>query len=278
MIRGTTKLIPMFGTPLTRVRAPTLFSAYFERINADAVMIPMEVRQNYPAAFREVFKVSNVVGAMITFPYKRIIDLMDEISPASQVAQACNVVVKRADGTLYGDIFDGVGFASGLKRAGFDCQNARCLLVGCGGAGAAVAAALVGYGATYIGVSGRNGREAEAVAGRLNSYAGGRAIAEVASGDPAGYDLVVNATPLGMQESDPLPFDIERASPDMTVADLVMGRETPLLRAAAARGCKTQPGTRMLFEQLSPVSEFWGYPPVEFDGVLELARSLGWDA
>ncbi|EKD98401.1 MAG: hypothetical protein ACD_23C00458G0002 [uncultured bacterium] len=278
MIRGTTNLIPMFGTPLAGVRAPTLFSAYFEKINADTVLIPMEVQSNYPATFREVLKVTNVVGAMVTFPYKRNIDLADAVSPASEVAQACNVIVKRPDGTLYGDIFDGVGFAMGLRRAGFNFENARCLLVGCGGAGAAVAAALINFGVNYVGVSGRNVKEAQALTDRLNKYAGNRAQAAFVSSDPDGYNLVVNATPLGMKDGDPLPFDIARVSPGMTVADMVMGQETALLRAAAARGCKTQPGTRMLFEQLSPVSEFWGYPPVGFDEVIGLAKSLGWNA
>ncbi|GHU08170.1 shikimate 5-dehydrogenase [Betaproteobacteria bacterium] len=278
MLRGSTKLFPMLGTPLTRVRAPTLFSVYFEHIDADAVMIPMEVVRDFRALFQELFKVPNVAGAMITFPYKRYIDLIDEISPRSEVAQACNVVVKRPDGTIYGDIFDGEGFALGLRRAGFTYANARCLVIGCGGAGAAVAAALVDFGSSYVGVSDINPKASEELAERLNRYAAGRAKSDAVSSDPGDFDLVVNATPMGMKEGDKFSFDIDRLAPTMMVADLVMGQETALLRAAAARGCRTQPGTRMLFEQLSPVSQFWGYPPVEFDKVLEITHSLGWNA
>ena len=278
MLRGSTKLFPMLGTPLTRVRAPTLFSAYFERIGADAVMVPMEVLEDYPAFFRELSKVPNVGGAMITFPYKRCIELIDEISPRSKVARACNVVVKRTDGTLYGDIFDGEGFALGVRRAGFSYSDARCLVIGSGGAGAAVAAALVDFGAAHVGVFDIDRTACEGLAGRLNEYAAGRARAEVAGNDPSGFDLVVNATPLGMKEGDKFSFDVDRLAPRTTVADLVMGQDTALLRVAAARGCRTQPGTRMLFEQLSPVSQFWGYAPVEFSDVMAIARSLGWDS
>jgi shikimate dehydrogenase len=276
MIRGSTKLYPMLGTPLMRVRAPTLFNAHFERTDADAAMIPLEVVADYPALFRELFKAPNVAGAMITFPYKRCIDVMGEISPRSIVAQACNVVVKRADGTLYGDTFDGEGFARGLERAGFRIAAARCLVVGSGGAGAAIAAALVDFGAAFVGVTSRNKPACAAATERLNEYAAGRCRAEMVGNNPAGFDLVVNATPLGMAEDEPFSFDVERLDPGTMVADLVMGQETALLRAAAARGCRTQPGTKMLFEQLSPVSELWGYAGAGFDDVMALVRALGW--
>ena len=215
---------------------------------------------------------------MITFPYKRCISIIDEISPRSIVANACNVVVKRADGSILGDIYDGEGFARGLQRAGFVVAGARCLVVGSGGAGAAIAAALVDFGAGFVGITSRNTRASAAVVERLTGYAVGRARAELVSSDPAGFDLVVNATPLGMQEGEPFSFDVDRLEPRTMVADLVMGQETALLRTAAARGCKTQPGTRMLFEQLSPVSQFWGHAGAEFSEVMALVQTLGWQA
>jgi shikimate dehydrogenase len=278
MISGSTKLYAMLGTPLTRVRAPALFNAHFQRTGADAVMIPVEVVVDYPALFRELFRVPNAAGAMITFPYKRCIDVIGDVSPRSVVAQACNVVVKRADGTLYGDIFDGEGFARGLKRAGFAFADARCLVVGSGGAGAAIAAALVDFGAAFVAVTSRNKPASTAVAERLKRYAAGRCRTDVVGNDPEGFDLVVNATPLGMNDGDPFAFDINRIEPGTMVADLVMGQETMLLRAAAAKGCQIQPGTKMLFEQLSPVSQFWGYAGADFDDVLALVKSLGWQA
>lgn len=277
MIRGSTRLIVMLGTPLFRVRAPTLFSAYFENVNVDAVMVPMEVVDDYASFVRRLLQVSNVVGAMVTFPYKRSIEVLDSCSPAVEVAQACNVIVRKPDGTLFGDIFDGVGFVSGLERAGFRCEGARALLVGSGGAGAAIAAALIDAGVSNLGIHNRNRATALAVLDRLKKYAGSSPVRiEWADGDPQGYDLIVNSTPLGMNASDPLPIDVTRLSPGATVADIVMGQETPLLRAAAVRGCRTQPGTKMLFEQVSSVSQFWGYPPVAWDEVQQLTNELGW--
>ena len=278
MILGTTKLYLMLGSPLTRVRAPALFNAHFERIGVDAVMIPLEVIDEYPLLFEKFFKSPSIAGAMITFPYKRCVDFIEKISARAIVAGACNVVVKRPDGSIFGDIYDGEGFARGLQRSGFQVAGSRCLIVGSGGAGAAIAAALVDFGAAFVGVTSRNKPASAAVVERLTGYAAGRARAELASGDPAGFDLVVNATPLGMKENEPFSFDVDRLEPRTTVADLVMGQETALLRTAAARGCKTQPGTRMLFEQLSPVSQFWGHAGAEFGEVMALVQALGWQS
>ena len=80
------------------------------------------------------------------------------------------------------------------------------------------------------------------------------------SKDPAGYDIVVNATPLGMKPGDPLPIDISRITPSTFVGEVVMKEEyTPLLRAAMEKGCTVQVGTDMLFEMIPAYLEFFGF-------------------
>ena len=82
----------------------------------------------------------------------------------------------------------------------------------------------------------------------------------VGSKDPDGYDLVVNATPLGMKDGDPLPMDIDRIAPTTFVADVVMKQTiTPFLQAALDKGCPIQVGSDMLFEQIPAYLEFFGY-------------------
>jgi shikimate dehydrogenase len=86
---------------------------------------------------------------------------------------------------------------------------------------------------------------------------------EIQSGskDPQGYDIVVNATPIGMKPSDPLPLEVERITPSSFVGEVVMKEEmTPFLRAARERGCDIQVGTDMLFEQIPAYLEFFGFP------------------
>jgi shikimate dehydrogenase len=94
------------------------------------------------------------------------------------------------------------------------------------------------------------------------------------SNDPSGYDIVVNATPLGMKPGDPLPVDVSKISPDTFVGEVVMKEEfTPLLRAAMDKGCTVQVGTDMLFEMIPAYLEFFGFgtsTPEELRGVATL--------
>jgi shikimate dehydrogenase len=99
----------------------------------------------------------------------------------------------------------------------------------------------------------------QALAGRLREHYP-KLVVTTGSNDPAGYDLIVNATPLGMKVGDPLPFDVSRIAPSTFVGEVVMKQTiTPLLAAAQANGCRIQVGTDMLFEQIPAYLEFFGF-------------------
>ena len=112
----------------------------------------------------------------------------------------------------------------------------------------------------------------EALAGRLRrSYP----QLKVATGtnDPAGFDVVVNATPLGMKPGDPMPIDVTRLKPSTYVGEVVMKQETTaFLAAARARGCETQIGIDMLFEQIPAYLEFFGFPSATQSELRAVAR------
>jgi len=98
-------------------------------------------------------------------------------------------------------------------------------------------------------------------------------VVKTGSSDPAGYDLIVNATPLGMKESDPLPFDMSRVSPSTFVGEVVMKQEmTPLLLAAKAKGCAYQLGTDMLYEMIPAYLEFFGFGSATADELREVSQ------
>ena len=99
----------------------------------------------------------------------------------------------------------------------------------------------------------------QALAGRLREHYP-KLVVKTGSNDPAGYDLIVNVTPLGMKDGDPLPFDVARIAPSTFVGEVVMKQTiTPLLAAAHAKGCRIQVGTDMLFEQIPACLEFFGF-------------------
>jgi shikimate dehydrogenase len=156
-------------------------------------------------------------------------------------------------------MFDGEGFVRGVQHKGVELRDARCLVVGAGGVGSAIAASLAGAGAATLGLYDTRAEAAAALAGRLQRHYPSLDVPH-GSSDPAGYDVVVNATPLGMRDGDPLPFDVGRLGPGTFVGEVVMSQHmTPLLRAAAARGCRVQPGLDMLFEMIPAYLEFFGF-------------------
>ena len=274
MISGKTLLVAHVGYPTESFKAPLIYNPWFESHGIDAVVVPMGVKaDDYPAFFRSLFRLTNVRGALVTMPHKvTTVGLVDEITPTVEIAGSCNAVLLRPDGTLLGDMFDGTGFVRGLARKGFAVRGARCLIVGAGGVGSAIAASLAAAGAGTIALFDLRADTAEALAGRLRKHYPALDV-RVASGDPGGYDLVVNGTPLGMKAGDPLPVDVSRLEARTFVGEVVMKAEiTPLLEAARARGCRYQVGTDMLFEMIPPYLEFFGFGTATPDELRAVAR------
>jgi len=274
MITGKTTLIPHIGYPTHAFKAPMIYNPYFESAGINAVVVPMGCRpESFPGVLRSLFRLENIRGALITMPHKvSVLELLDEVSPAVRVAGACNAVKRDAAGRLVGEMFDGEGFVRGLRRKGMKLEGARALVVGCGGVGSAIAASLAAAGVAAISLYDVQRNSADALAQRLAWHF---PEVEVAAGsnDPAGMDVVVNGTPMGMNAGDPLPVDVERLEPRTFVGEVVMKSEmTAFLTAAKARGCRVQVGTDMLFEMIPAYLEFFGYPTTTPDTLRSLAR------
>lgn len=274
MIRGTTSLIAHIGFPTFAFKAPMIYNPYFEQAGIDAVVVPMGCQTaDFPAFLRAVFSLTNIRGALITMPHKvTTTGLVDVLSPTARIAGACNAVRLGADGRLEGDMFDGEGFVRGVLRKGLALQGRRALVVGSGGVGCAIAASLAAAGVGAITLFDRQAESADALGARLRAHYPALEVA-TGSNDPAGHDLVVNATPMGMNEGDPLPLDIDRLSPDTFVGEVVMKTEmTAFLTAASARGCRVQIGSDMLFEQIPAYLEYFGLPTTTADVLRSVAR------
>ena len=198
--------------------------------------------------------------------------LLDEVTTTVRIAGSCNAILKRPDGTLLGDMFDGAGFTRGLKRKGLKLAGATCLVVGSGGVGSAIAASLAAEGVAALTLFDTHAASAAGLAARVAGALPGdhRAGRIQRSG---GLRLVVNATPLGMKAGDPLPFDVSRLAPATFVGEVVMKQEiTPLLQAARDRGCRFQIGTDMLFEMIPAYLEFFGYGTTTPDELRAVAK------
>ncbi len=274
MISGKTALIAHLGYPTESFKAPMIYNPWFEKQGIDAVVVPMGVKpEDYTATLAALSRFTNLKGALVTMPHKvTTLSLADEVTPTARIAGACNALLLRPDGTWLGDQFDGAGFVRGLLRKGRTLRGARVIVSGAGGVGSAIAASLAAEGVAQLSLFDTYTASAEGLAERLRAHYP-QLVVQTGSNDPAGFDVVVNATPLGMKEGDPLPFDVDRIDPAAMVGEVVMKTEyTPLLQAALAKGCGVQVGTDMLFEMIPAYLEFFGYGTATADELRAVAQ------
>ena len=261
MITGHTKLIAHLGYPTGSFKAPMIYNPWFEKNRIDAVVVPMGCKaEDYAAFLPLLFRLSNIHGALVTMPHKTAtIGLVDRLSTTARIAGSANAIRLAADGALEGDMFDGEGFVRGVLNKGQPIQGQRVLVVGAGGVGSAIAASIAKAGAAEIAVFDPSRPHMDGLADRLSAAYAATKIT-TGSKDPDGFDIVINASPLGMTPTDPLPMDVARIAPTTFVGEVVMKTEiTPFLAAARARGCRYQVGTDMLFEQIPAYLEFFGF-------------------
>ncbi len=274
MITGNTELIAHIGYPTHSFKAPMIYNPYFDSIGVNACVVPMGCKpDDFPAFLRAVFSLTNIRGALITMPHKvAVVDLVDRVTPTVSVAGSCNAVRIGADGKLEGDMFDGEGFVRGVKRKGITVAGASVLVVGSGGVGSAIAASFAAAGVSRIALFDVNTVSMEALAAILRQHYPALDV-QTGSNDPAGFDIALNATPMGMNPGDPLPMDVSRIASTTFVGEVVMRAETTaFLAAVQARGCRVQIGTDMLFEQIPAYLEYFGFPTTTADTLRNVAQ------
>lgn len=274
MISGRTQLIAHIGLPIESFMAPMIYNPYFEKHGIDAVVVPMGCQVvDFPTFLPQVARLSNFLGALVTMPFKTAtVGLLDQASTTARVAGSCNAVRRGPNGQLQGDMFDGEGFVRGVRRKGRDLTGARVLVIGSGGVGSAIAASVAKAGGAVIGLRDTDVNAMTGLAGRLTEFYPDLIVRTDAPAD-ADWDVIVNATPLGMNANDPMPMDVSRIPSTTFVGEVVMAREiTPFLAAARTRGCDIQVGVDMLFEQIPAYLEFFGLRPTTPDELRSVAR------
>jgi len=264
-IVGSTSVYLLPGDPVTNVRLPRMFNAVFERCGIDAVMVPVQVAKRDLAVFvKAAFLAKNVRGMAIAPPHKPLlVDLLDGCGLFGRVAGSVNVVRRIANGELEGDLFDGEGLLGALDHYNIPFRGKRVLILGAGVSAAAIGVALAEggtvNGAEHIAFHDIVAGKAAGVAAQLDAFFDATTVA-VDSSDPAGYDLVVNATSLGLKPDDALPVDVARMEPHAALFDILLRNQpTPLVRAARARGLHAQAGFEMLVQQMPHYFEFFGH-------------------
>lgn len=259
-ISGHTRLLGIIADPIHHVRGPSVFNPLFAEHGLNAVMVPFHIApDDLPALWHGLARLKNFDGMLVTVPHKnQAATLCDRLDEQAKRVGAVNVVRRLPDGTMLGGMYDGVGFVAGLRANGYEPSGKRALLLGAGGAASAIAFALADARVSELAIANRTKSKAETLAAEIRAQAPACRITIVGD-DPSGFDLIVNATSLGLASSDRLPLDPALLTPAMTVAEIIMNPiETRLLAAARAAGAGVQYGRQMLDQQIPLLAEFLG--------------------
>jgi len=258
LITGNTKVFAIIADPVAQVRTPEMLNAYFAEHRIDAVIVPIHVSAaDLPQAMTGLCTLRNLGGLVVTVPHKKTVAaLCTRLGPTASVVGAVNTVRRLADGSWVGDMFDGEGFVAGLRGQGRDLAGLRVLMVGAGGAAGAIALALARADVAYLGVANRTRERAIELVQRVRQALPQARIEDV-DADPRGYDMVVNATSLGMRADDALPLDVARLDTSSLVVEVIAKPPlTALLQAARQRGCAIHEGRHMLQAQVELMARF----------------------
>lgn len=259
IVDGATRVLGIVGDPIAQVRAPEVWSALFRANGVNALCIPFHVSPaQLPTFFAGLHTVQNLLGLIVTIPHKpAAARYAAHLTDRARKVGSANLLRREPDGSWTGDIVDGIGLVGGLLAAGQRVAGRRALVVGSGGVGRAIAFAIAEAGAASVHVY-------DVARDRAEDLAAGLAASGTPSGiaPPAakGFDLVINASPLGMRPNDPIPIDPAGLDRTTIAADVVVHPPmTPWLTAAAAHGCHVQPGTIMMDHQLVAMQAFFGF-------------------
>ena len=275
-VNGATRLYGTIGDPIRQLRMTGVMPQVFAATGVNAVWLPFEGGADLlPLMLDALTKMRNLGGFTVTIPHKTaIIDLLGRATPRARAAGSVNLVRRDPDGVLAGDNVDGVGFVRGLEAQGHRVKGASVWLVGLGGAGGGIAAALCEAGVGRLLVTEISEARANTAIDRLLTHYPDVPVAEVRT-PPKGVHIAVNATPLGLRPDDPQSFDPVTLDADVVVADVIMSPvETPLLQRARTHARRIHHGRHMLDHQVPLYLDWFGIDAKGVD-IIRLVRSIG---
>jgi shikimate dehydrogenase len=256
-LSGATRLFPIIGDPIRYVKAPQGLTRRLAERDDNAACVPMQVpADDLEAVMAGLTATLNVDGILVTMPHKfAAFGYCATSSVRARTLGVVSVIRRNPDGTWHGDMLDGLAFVNAMKDRGARPHGARALLVGAGGAGSAIAVALLEAGVRELIVHDADEGRVAVLLEVLSGLGQGRARS--GGPDPTGCDLVCNATPLGLEPGDPLPVEAALLTSAMFVGDVIAGHgQTPFIQAAKAADCQTANGEDMVEAGQGVITDF----------------------
>ena len=257
-LNGASKIYAVFGDPIEQVQTPRLINPIFSKFGRNIYAVPFHVTSESLKKTWEAFcSISNLAGIGPTVPHKvEAAKLCDSLTTAAKAVGAANSIQRSPDGKMHGALFDGLGFVQGLKSNRSRLEGASVLLIGGGGAGRAIAYALIAENIASLSVIDKNSDAASFTINMVNTLRG-RSIAKVAEPRISGHTILINATPIGLKSADAFPLSLDDLDSSVLVADIAsLDRETELLKIAKSKNCVTSDGADMLKAQIALIAGF----------------------
>jgi len=257
-LNGRTRLYPLLGDPIIYARSPDWLSKHMAKRGMNMISLPMEVPDGQLKVVMDGLKATgNVDGLSLTMPHKITgLEYCDTLSEVSEMLGVVAAIRRNKDGSWHGHTTDGDAFVKAQIDNGAKVDGAKVLVMGAGGAGSAIVISFLEQGAKEVAVFDLDTERSNRIVNLLKDKNGDR-VRVADSNDPTGFDIVSNATSMGMDDNDPLPIDPAKLDASMFVGDVVAGHgETKIIKAAKDAGCKTANGDDMVIAVLDVMCDF----------------------
>lgn len=265
-LNGDTRVVGVLGHPVRQVRSPLPLTELMQANGFNAIQLPFHVAPKDLSQVVTACKaIGNLAGFVFTVPHKiAALDLADRLTGNAQAAGSINIMRRESDGSWLGDNLDGEAFVAGLAADGYPVAGKSVFIAGAGGAGSAVAAAIAAAGAREIRLFDPQADRSSSVASRVSNFFPNTTVVVQDGACPAGCDIAVNATYLGLRREDPFPFDLTGLPSSTLIAELVMNPAvTRLLETASKAGHPVASGENVLNFQLPRAAAFLAQASVD---------------
>lgn len=255
-VNGATRLFGIVGHPISQARSPEAITPALQARGLNALLVPIDIAPaDLPELFPALLRIGNLDGLVITVPHKAaIMPWLDRAGPRAIAAGAASVLARSADGQWLGELFDGTGCCASIENRGVGIAGSTVQLLGAGGAGSAIAVEMLARAPATLRIHDPDTDRLETLTARLEKL---NAPVKIEAGfGPA--DILVNASPVGMQAPDDCPVPASYLKPDLVVMDCIIEPDpTRLLRLAREAGSLTIGGWEMFDSQIDAVCDFF---------------------
>jgi shikimate dehydrogenase len=261
-LNGKTRIFGIVGDPIEQVRSPEMITWEMQQRGMNAVLVPLHVRAaDFEEVMPSLMRLHNLDGLVFTIPFKaKAIAFAQSLGPQATQVGAINALARHPQGHWVGEIFDGLGCVEGFRRRGLALRGQRVMLIGLGGAGAAIAAAVAAEQPSLLRLFDLNAERCARIAAVVRRISPETQI-ETSPPDVQDIDVLMNASPVGMLEDARMPLSVTRLKAEMVVFDaIVKPEQTPLLALAERCGCTVVRGREMMRGQIAKMVDYFIQP------------------